>query len=173
MIRVHRMRVKAGAFRLSFRCVGETMQEPRIARTDEEIIRCFPAMAELRPHLDLEEFVERIRRQCRGSGYTLAFVKREAEREAENEAPVVAVAGYRISECLAWGKFLYVDDLVSLSDLRSQGYGGILFDWLVERARVEGCGELHLDSGVQRFGAHRFYLRRRMDITSHHFAMRL
>jgi hypothetical protein len=30
-----------------------------------------------------------------------------------------------------------------------------------------------LDSGVQRFGAHRFYLRRRMDITSHHFALDL
>jgi hypothetical protein len=30
-----------------------------------------------------------------------------------------------------------------------------------------------LDSGVQRFGAHRFYLRRRMNITSHHFAIDL
>jgi hypothetical protein len=33
-----------------------------------------------------------------------------------------------------------------------------------------GCGELHLDSGVQRFGAHRVYLKNGFDITSHHFA---
>jgi hypothetical protein len=32
---------------------------------------------------------------------------------------------------------------------------------------------LHLDSGVQRFAAHRFYLARRMDITCHHFALKL
>ena len=31
---------------------------------------------------------------------------------------------------------------------------------------------LHLDSGVQRFGAHRFYLASRMDIIAHHFSMK-
>ncbi len=33
--------------------------------------------------------------------------------------------------------------------------------------------QLTLDSGVQRFAAHRLYLRQRMDITSHHFTMNL
>jgi hypothetical protein len=30
---------------------------------------------------------------------------------------------------------------------------------------------LHLDSGVRRFDAHRFYLNKRMNISSHHFSM--
>ena len=55
--------------------------------------------------------------------------------------------------------------------MRSAGYGGQLFDWLVERARAEGCRTLELDSGVQRFDAHRFYLVRRMSIVSHHFRL--
>jgi coproporphyrinogen III oxidase len=40
-------------------------------------------------------------------------------------------------------------------------------------ARLAGGGELHLDSGVQRFDAHRFYLRHRMAIVGHHFALPL
>jgi hypothetical protein len=51
--------------------------------------------------------------------------------------------------------------------------GGALFDWLVQLAREHECRELHLDSGVQRFDAHRFYLGKRMHITSHHFALKL
>jgi GNAT superfamily N-acetyltransferase len=74
---------------------------------------------------------------------------------------------------LAWGKFLYVDDLVAKSDDRSKGFGGALFDWLIEYARKEGCDQFHLDSGVQRFAAHRFYLTKRMIIEAHHFGLKL
>ncbi len=136
-----------------------------VAGTDEEIVRCYPAMAELRPHLTSTTFLARVRRQEELAGYRIAYL--------EEEGMVRAVAGFRISECLAWGKFLYVDDLVSAKDDRSRGHGGALLDWLVEHARSSGCDEVHLDSGVQRFGAHRFYLTKRMDITSHHFAMKI
>jgi hypothetical protein len=42
------------------------------------------------------------------------------------------------------------------NDDGSKGYGGALFDWLVEHAREHDCDQFHLDSGVQRFRAHRF-----------------
>ena len=45
-----------------------------------------------------------------------------------------------------------------------------LLDWLAEEAKEHGCGQLHLDSGVQRRDAHRFYFREGMGITSFHFA---
>ncbi len=135
-----------------------------IARTDAEIQRCFPVMAELRPHLIEAAFVERICRQQQ-AGYLLAFFEEGSE--------IKCVAGYRFNECLAWGKYLYLDDLVTAGQFRSQGHGRRLFDWLVAQARAQGCDQFHLDSGVQRFGAHRFYLASGMDITSHHFAMKL
>lgn len=140
------------------------MSDIALATTDADLAACFPVIAQLRPHLTPEEFSQRVRRQ-QGSGFQLAACRADGE--------VVAVAGFRVLENLAWGRFLYVDDLVTDETSRSQGYGEALFDWLVARARVEGCGQLHLDSGVQRFGAHRFYLARRMDITSHHFALKL
>jgi len=134
-----------------------------IAQTDNEITACYSVMAELRPHIKTEEFLVRVRRQ-ETDGYQIAC--------AVNE-DVKAVAGFRISENLAYGKFLYVDDLVSKSEERSKGYGGALFDWLVALARERDCDQFHLDSGVQRFGAHRFYLSKRMDISSHHFMLKL
>jgi GNAT superfamily N-acetyltransferase len=136
-----------------------------IAQTPEQIRRCFPVMRELRTHLDNEDkFIERVTRQQK-DGYLLAYL------EAENE--VRAVAGYRFLESLFSGKVLYVDDLVTGAQDRSRGFGGELFDWLVEQARQHGCANLELDSGVQRFDAHRFYLVKRMNISSYHFRIEL
>ena len=135
-----------------------------LAVEDEEILSCYAVMSELRPHVAREEFLPRVRRQMEAAGYKLAYL-------ADGE--VKAVAGFRVSECLAWGKFVYVDDLVSRDGERSKGYGGELFDWLVGYAAGQGCDQFHLDSGVQRFAAHRFYLNRRMFIEGHHFSLRL
>jgi len=135
-----------------------------LATSQTDIARCFSVMAALRPHLAETEFAASVQR-LQQQGYRLAVL--------EDEAEVRAVAGYWLRENLAWGRHLYVDDLVAAESRRSRGYGGALFDWLLEQARATGCAALHLDSGVQRFGAHRFYLGRRMDITAHHFALTL
>ena len=84
-----------------------------------------------------------------------------------------AVAGFRLMKNLAWGRFLYVDDLVSLPELRSKGCGSALLAWLADHARSKGAGELHLDSGMQRKDAHRFYQREGVDITGYHFRLTL
>ena len=133
----------------------------RLLQATDDILRCFPLMADLRPHLREDEFVLRVRGQQREHGYRLAVL--------EEDGAVRAVAGFRIAECLAWGRFLYVDDLVTARSVRFRGYGQQLFDWLLAEARKEGCEQLHLDSGVQRYPAHGFYLKNRLHITSHHF----
>ena len=134
--------------------------EIRIAHSDEEITTCFPVMQALRPHLDESSFVARVRFQEQ-TGYRLVFV--------ETSGISVAAAGFRIGENLAWGRFLYVDDLVTLPGERSHGYGKALLDWLENYAAREGCGQLHLDSGIQRKDAHRFYEREGLKISSYHF----
>jgi GNAT superfamily N-acetyltransferase len=137
----------------------------RLAESDSDIKGCLPAMRQLRPHLAAEEdFLARVRRQQQ-QGYLLAFV--------EEQGKAVCVAGFRLLENLAWGRFVYVDDLVTDEGARSLGHGEAMLNWLIDYARRQNCNEFHLDSGVQRFGAHRFYLNHRMDITSHHFGLRL
>lgn len=138
---------------------------PRLAESDAEIAACAPVMRELRPHVPEADFVARVRRQQR-DGYRLAWVADEAGTPA-------AVAGFRIGENLAWGRFLYVDDLVTRAEARSSGHGAALLRWLREHARARGCDSFHLDSGVQRTDAHRFYRREGLEATSLHFAQPL
>jgi len=133
-----------------------------LAGTDDEIAACFPVMHELRPHLAAAEFLRRVKSQAAG-GYALAAVWADG-------LPV-AVAGFRVRENLAAGRFLYVDDLVTLQSQRSRGYGAALLGWLTRRARELGCAQLHLDSGMHRGDAHRFYEREGMTRAGYYFAM--
>jgi GNAT superfamily N-acetyltransferase len=84
-----------------------------------------------------------------------------------------AAAGFRIHTNFINGRILYVDDLVTVADARSRGYGRLLNDFLIGLARRESCATIELDSAVHRHDAHRFYLRERYDILAHHFGRRL
>ena len=132
--------------------------------SDEEIASTYAVMRQLRTHLDEDEYLEKTRRMRR-SGYRVAA--------ATEGGMVRSVAGFRIVEFLAYGKVLYVDDLVTAEDVRSEGHGDRVLDWLAGVAREEGCGSLQLDSGVQRHEAHRFYFRKGMSISSYHFSKAL
>jgi GNAT superfamily N-acetyltransferase len=92
----------------------------------------------------------------------------------EGDEPAAA-AGFRILESLAWGRVLYVDDLVSRAELRGRGHADAVMAWVEAEAVRRDCEELQLDSGVQpeRQDAHRFYFRRGMRISSYHFARSL
>lgn len=132
--------------------------------TQSEIEACYEVMRQLRPHLSKNDFVEQVLRQL-ADDYRLAAVSVDAQ--------VLVVAGFRISECLSRGRFLYVDDLVTSESVRHTGLGRHLFEWLLDYARKNNCKSLHLDSGVQRYDAHRFYLRNGMKISCHHFEIAL
>ena len=133
----------------------------QLATSDEEIVACHPVMHELRPHIDEQEFASRVRAQEQVNDFQLAYVR--------SQDLVVAVAGFRIGYNLAWGHYLYVDDLVTRTTHRSQGFGAILLRWLHDFAREAGCEQVHLDSALQRKGAHQFYERHGMPNTSLHF----
>lgn len=135
------------------------------AVSDHDLERCFPVAQALRPHLtSAAEFIQRVQRQQQ-SGYQLLYL--------EDDAQIKALAGFRISECLSRGKFLYVDDLVTSAAERSKGYGTQLIQWLIAYAKEHECSSFELDSGVQRFDAHRFYFQQRLAITAYHFSREL
>lgn len=134
--------------------------EIALAESDAAIRAAFSVMRHLRDLPSEDAFVDRVSLQ-RASGYRLAVLVSEGRARA--------VAGFRIGENLAWGRFLYVDDLVTDPDARSRGFGKAMLEWLVDHARQEGCGELHLDSGNHRVDAHRFYEREGLGASSLHF----
>jgi GNAT superfamily N-acetyltransferase len=142
------------------------MSAIKLAQSDAEILATFPLMRELRPHLtDPGDFLVRARRQQDQAGWRLAYI--------EADGAPVACAGFRVSEFLAWGRTLYVDDLFTRQDQRDRGHGELLLRWLMDVARREGCAQFHLDSGTQRLAAHRLYHRMKLAITSFHFGRTL
>ena len=135
-----------------------------LAKEEQEILDCYSIMVELRPHIQPDKFLSKIKRLTEIAGYQLVYL---------TDGTVKAVAGFRISEWLASGKYLEIEDLVATANGRSKGYGGELFDWLVNHAKENDCKQLRLVSHVSRFDAHRFYLNRRMIIEAPYFSMNL
>jgi GNAT superfamily N-acetyltransferase len=124
-----------------------------------------PVLQELRPDLDAAQL-----RAVYAEGWPQGYRFLAALDQAGG---CLGVAGWRLVATVFAGRKLYVDDLVTAASRRSTGVGQALLTELEQRARAAGCSVLDLDSGVQRFDAHRFYLRERLHISSHHFTKRL
>jgi len=135
-----------------------------VAHSEQQILDCYSVMAELRPHIQPDEFLPTVKRLTEVAGLKLVYL---------TDCEVKAVAGFRISEWLAGGKYLEIEDLVAKSNERSKGYGGELFDWLVEHAKENNCLQVRLVSRVSRLDAHRFYLRKGMNLEAHYFSLNL
>ncbi|HEY0215628.1 MAG TPA: GNAT family N-acetyltransferase [Cellulomonas sp.] len=135
-----------------------------LTRGDPRWAAALPVLQELRPHLTADLLDQVLAEgEPQGLRFTAVF---------EDET-CAAVAGWRVLANTSAIRKLYVDDLVTSAATRSAGHGATLLHALTERAREAGCQVLDLDSGVQRHGAHRFYLRERLVINAHHFTLRL
>jgi GNAT superfamily N-acetyltransferase len=135
-----------------------------VAESEREILGCYPVMFELRPHIQPDEFLPLVKRLTEIAGFQLAYL---------TDGEIKAVAGFRISEWLAGGRYLEIEDLIAKAGERSKGYGGELFDWLVAFAREQGCQQVRLVSRVSRLDAHRFYLRKGMNHEANYFSLNL
>jgi GNAT superfamily N-acetyltransferase len=132
------------------------------ALDEASVRRCFPLFAELRPHLTVDLFLRRWQEQA-AAGYEIAFIE-------DGHGAVVAAAGFRELTTMAWGRILYLDDLIALPTRRGSGLGSSLLRHLQEEARARGCDEVHLDTGYGRHDAHRSYLRNGFDMICHHMS---
>lgn len=118
-----------------------------------------PLHRDLRPHLPTDYAGTMSRVFASGGRLLLA---------ADGEV-LVGLAVWRVLENTMFGRFLYVDDLVTDSTLRSRGVGKALLARCEAIAVELGCGELVLDSGVQRGPTHRFYFREGLTIRAFNF----
>lgn len=124
-----------------------------------------PVLQELRPHLTTASLQQVLHEgEPQGLSFTALY---------DDDDRCCAVAGWRVVANTSAIRKLYVDDLSTTAGARSQGFGARLLTELARRGSEAGCRSMDLDSGVQRYAAHRFYLRERMNITAHHFTRQL
>ena len=142
--------------------MNATVYEIQTAQTDEQILNCFDLLKILRPHLDKEKFVDQVRKQQK-EGYQLIYI--------EDTEGIKSVAGFRMAHFLAWGKILFVDDLITSPQARGIGFGTHLLKWLMREAKKNSCDGIHLDTGIEDEEAHRLYLNLGMKINCLHLSI--
>lgn len=137
----------------------------RHVEANQDIHAAFAVMRELRPHLvDVDAFIAQVQRQAR-EGYRLLAAWQGTE--------LVGLAGYRLQENLIYGRFLYIDDLVTTSSVRSTGVGAALVDAVREEAYRHDCKQLILDTALGNALGQRFYFRQGLLSRALHFGQAL
>jgi ribosomal protein S18 acetylase RimI-like enzyme len=97
----------------------------------------FPIIVQLRPHLDMDEFLRRVQRQSY-SGYELVGAFRNGR--------LIGALGMRPVHTLTRGAHLHVDDIVVDEAERNSGGGRALMDYAEADARARGMTALFLDA---------------------------
>jgi GNAT superfamily N-acetyltransferase len=118
-------------------------------KNEREWKEAFPLMKQLRTHLTEERFLELVNEATEKQNYQLFSL-------SENRK-MVALIGFMPMITLYHGKFLYICDLVTDSDMRSKGYGATLLSYVENYSKVNGFKLVSLSSGLQRKDAHCFY----------------
>lgn len=114
-----------------------------------EIIKAFPVMRQLRTHLDEGSYLELVSEAQEKEGY-----KMFALFDGNN---IVAVIGFQPMITLYYGRFIWVCDLVTDINKRSEGYGEKLLSYIHKWAHENKYESVALSSGLQRTDAHHFY----------------
>lgn len=128
--------------------VGDKMISIKHYETKDELRKGFTVLKQLRTHLNENSFLA-LYHQMKQEGYKLIGI--------EEDGKTVAVTGIIILTNLYNGKHVFVYDLVTDESNRSKGYGEQLLNYVHEYGKQNGCGQVVLESGLQRINAHRFY----------------
>ncbi|MCB5186474.1 GNAT family N-acetyltransferase [Methylobacillus caricis] len=140
--------------------------EEIIPVTKEADIRsAFDLMRHLRAHLtDPDVFFNQVMRQFE-SGYRLAGLRKADQW--------LGLVGFRVTENLLYGRFVYVDDLIVHPGSQNQGIGRKLIETCRNQAIQLGCANLVLDTGLHMAYAQRFYFRQGLLAEGLHFVEQL
>jgi hypothetical protein len=130
--------------------------------TEEEIKYCYKLMHQTNKNLSEKDFINLVSEQIR-NGYKLIYVIDNSE--------VICVTGFVISQKLAIGKYLHIDDFVTNKSVKSTDAAKALLDFIKIYAKQQNCTSIHLDSAIKREEAHNFYLNENMKIDSYHFSI--
>lgn len=127
------------------------------------LVKAEPLHRDLRPQLPAD-YAGTMTRVFASGGRLMIAIQGDA---------VAGLAVWRVLENSMFGRFLYVDDLVTDSALRSRGVGKALLSRCEAIAVELGCREFVLDSGVQRTHSHRFYFREGLVVRAFNFGKSL
>ena len=134
------------------------------AETEEELLKCFPAVKELDPEFQEIRFMETLKIMM-GEGTKVMMI------EEENNVPTIAC--FRIGQYLFQGKHLHIDFILTTNEFKKQVYTKAMVNWIKDYAIQQDCDTMSTDSRFHNRDAHRLYLSAGFYIFAMHFWMSL
>jgi GNAT superfamily N-acetyltransferase len=116
--------------------------------TEREWLAAFPVMVQLRTRLDEDTYLDYLRTMTT-DGYRLFA--------GSVDGKIATLAGVGVRVNMYYGRHVWVYELITDADHRSEGYGAELLSFVEEWGREQNCELVALTSGLQREDAHRFY----------------
>jgi len=129
----------------------------------KELHSAWELVSQLRTQIDYKEFEDLVYEMR--DNYTMVGIFERGE--------LVCYAGVSINTNLYHKRHLFVHELVTDEEYRSQGYGKMMLEYLGDYARVGACENIVLSSGLQREEAHAFYEKNEFVKTSYVFVRSL
>ncbi len=119
------------------------------AQSESDLERLYSVIKELRKELTLPDFISLYKLAHESNGYEIVAL--------ECHGKVLAVMGYRILYDFVHGKHIYIDDLVSIPEERSKGFGRRLLEYAEKLAIDLECNGLRLCAGIDNELGKKFY----------------
>ncbi|MBY7144426.1 GNAT family N-acetyltransferase [Virgibacillus sp. NKC19-3] len=114
----------------------------------QQFLKVFPLINQLRTDLTENSFLELLE-DMRSDGYKLFSIVKESE--------FISIAGFVLKVNFYNRKHVFVFDLVTDMQYRSQGYGTKLLNFIDDWAKLHEAKYVALESGIIRTEAHRLY----------------
>ena len=127
----------------------------------KSMLEAYPLIQQMYQDMNFDKFASALDEMIARNNYQMVAVL--------NDNKIIAVSGYWISHMLYCGRYLQVSNLVVDKNIRSQGIGKKILNYLEDKARDLGCNKIVLDSYTENKKSHSLYFGADFYIRGFHF----
>jgi len=125
----------------------------------KDMLDLYPVIAHMYPDMSFDSYSDILKERVE-NGYNMVAVF-----DGED---CVSAAGFWFGIRFYCDRFLQLDNMVTVPEFRDKGAGTMALEWIKSLAKKEGCKRILVDSYVENFDAHRFFLREGFVIRGYH-----
>ncbi len=133
--------------------------------TKEDVMKGFPIIHQLYDKMDKKSYERHIDDMMAGNNYHMVGIYKDNK--------LVGVTSYWVLTRFYCGRYIQIGNMVVDKNLRGQGIGTKLLQYVEKKGRELGCGKYILDSYTENKKSHKLYFNEGFFIEGFHFMKNL